>query len=57
MIGIANSIANDLQDQQRTVDDERLLKLGISNDNIQQLYARFEIEKEKTEALVSELFE
>lgn len=56
-IGVANSIAYDVQhQQQRTLDDERLLKLGISIDNIQQLYARFKLEKEKIETLASELF-
>ena len=57
VIGVASSIAYDVQhQQQRTLDDVRLLKLGISIDNIQQLYARFELERGKIEELVADLF-
>lgn len=57
VIGIASSIVSDKENQQQqTLEDERLLKLGLSVDNIQQLYARYDLEKEKLEALASELF-
>ncbi len=56
-VGLANSIAFDVQnEQQRTLEDPRLLRLGISVDEVQQLYARFEVEKEKLQQLAEELF-
>ncbi len=56
-VGLANSIALDVQDkQQRTLEDPRLVRLGVSIDDVQQLYARFEIEKENMQQLAEELF-